>query len=116
MIVQLAEGMSWTQANLLARRLSWGWGGICGTTLAGGPFSQVTASQAVIEVEGGRFGVCSQTLITHPVKPALGGPGWPVCSKGPTECLLLILKSAGPTCMKGLNLKIRMYELSRFGW
>lgn len=34
--------MNWTQANLLARHLSRGWGGICGTTFAGGPFSQVS--------------------------------------------------------------------------
>nr|XP_006206370.1 evolutionarily conserved signaling intermediate in Toll pathway, mitochondrial isoform X1 [Vicugna pacos] len=33
--------MSWAQAILLARGLSRGWGGICGTVLTGAPFSQV---------------------------------------------------------------------------
>ncbi|XP_032321618.1 evolutionarily conserved signaling intermediate in Toll pathway, mitochondrial isoform X2 [Camelus ferus] len=33
--------MSWAQAILLARGLSRGWGGICGTALTGAPFSQV---------------------------------------------------------------------------
>nr|KAF6400878.1 ECSIT signaling integrator [Rousettus aegyptiacus] len=37
--------MNWTQANLLARHLSRGWGGICGTTFAGGPFSQMPSSK-----------------------------------------------------------------------
>ncbi|KAM9685637.1 evolutionarily conserved signaling intermediate in Toll pathway, mitochondrial isoform 1-T2 [Trichechus inunguis] len=38
--------MSWVQAILLARGLSRGWGGICGPTLTGAPFSQV-ASQVL---------------------------------------------------------------------
>ncbi|XP_006875206.1 PREDICTED: evolutionarily conserved signaling intermediate in Toll pathway, mitochondrial isoform X3 [Chrysochloris asiatica] len=33
--------MSWVQAILLTRGLSRGWGGICGATLTGTPFSQV---------------------------------------------------------------------------
>nr|XP_019600558.1 PREDICTED: evolutionarily conserved signaling intermediate in Toll pathway, mitochondrial isoform X3 [Rhinolophus sinicus] len=35
------RGMSWAQAILLARGLSRGWGGICGTALTGAPFSQL---------------------------------------------------------------------------
>ncbi|XP_006905902.1 evolutionarily conserved signaling intermediate in Toll pathway, mitochondrial [Pteropus alecto] len=61
--------MSWTQANLLARRLSRGWGGICGTTLAGRPFSQVSP-QALRGLH------CSSTthksdssLVPHPPEP-----------------------------------------------
>lgn len=78
-------GMSWVQAILLARGLSRGWGGICGAALTGAPFSQVTASQAIIRVEGGRqarLGSASKPFITHPVQPALADLGWSVCSKG----------------------------------
>ncbi|XP_006875207.1 PREDICTED: evolutionarily conserved signaling intermediate in Toll pathway, mitochondrial isoform X4 [Chrysochloris asiatica] len=41
--------MSWVQAILLTRGLSRGWGGICGATLTGTPFSQMPLSKDATE-------------------------------------------------------------------
>lgn len=114
-----SRSMTWAQTILLVRALSRGWGGIGSAALRGAPFSQVTTSQAVITVEGSKqagLGSAPKSFRIHPVKSALWGLGWPICSQGQLNVSHSFKKVVVLTCMRGLNLKIRMYELSRFGW
>ena len=77
--------MSWVQATLLARGLCRAWGGTCGATLTGTSISQVSNSQAVFWVEGGKLGICSQLLQNPLCEASSGESGLAYQCRGPIK-------------------------------